>query len=51
MDYRAMNALTDDVNKVCKSIAFSVSLAIEPIIASLEGLPIDQFFDESYKQL
>ncbi len=24
---------------------------IDPIIASLSGLPIDQFFDESYKQL
>ena len=36
MDYRAMNALTDNVNRVCKSIAFSVSLEIEPIVSAYE---------------
>ncbi len=30
---------------------FELETSIEPILAGLEGLPIDQFFDESYKQL
>jgi uncharacterized protein (DUF885 family) len=30
---------------------FQLETSIDPILAELEGLPIDQFFDESYKQL
>jgi uncharacterized protein (DUF885 family) len=30
---------------------FTLETSIEPVIAALEGLPIDQFFDESFKQL